>query len=216
MNLRAALADTENLLAQKYRERAVVDDEIQQLEAERRGLRLAIKRHDAAPVDPESLDELDLWAGLPRTEAVLWLLREVGRPMRPTEIVTKLGQRGRDDGPKVVSASLTHLQKQGKVRSEGRGEWVTTFKSARDAHLANLAGVVTSEELEAIRDSLTQESVDALSRERLVERWRQYRQRPHIVATTVRPGGEVEVAVVEAKHRESMPGRPALPDPEEV
>jgi hypothetical protein len=167
VDLIAALADVEQRLEQKRMERIQLELEVRQLEMEHRGLLLAVQRHDAAPVDLESLDEPDLFAGMARTQAVVTVLREVGRPMSPSEIVTELNQRGRSDGPKVVSASLTHLQKQGKVRSESRGEWVPTFTTDRDEFLANLADVSTPEDLGAIRDSLTPEKVEALNRERL-------------------------------------------------
>jgi hypothetical protein len=216
VDLIAALADVELRLEQKRRERVQLDLEVRQLEIEHRGLTLAVKRHDAAPVDLESLDEPDFFAGMSRTQAIVTVLREAGRPMSPSEIVTELNQRGRSDGPKVVSASLAHLQKQGKVRSESRGEWVPTFTTDRDAFLANAAGVSTPEELEAIRDTLTPEKVDALNRERLlaslkahpevVERWRQHSQnrQPDASSTPVIPVSDDEIQHAEPK---DAPGR---------
>ena len=59
-----------------------------------------------------------------RTDAVEEVLRSARRPLAPAEIVQALEEVGRVDTAALVSATLSYLQGQGRVRRLGRGQWV--------------------------------------------------------------------------------------------
>lgn len=94
-------------------------------------LRDAIERYGsdndrtALPVSPTPLRDEPPWNLLSRAAAVLRVLRENGQPMAPVEIVKVLEAVGRpNDKAHYVSAVLNYLRSKGRVRNEGRGQWV--------------------------------------------------------------------------------------------
>jgi hypothetical protein len=142
MNLREALADADRGLAEaearlveverqlaQYKdllaERAQLTGLVAQLRDERRGLQMALARHEGQPVEPGPPEAED-WTDLTRAQAVTRALIEAGRPMAPAEIAEVLTARGRGDAPKAISVSLDRLQKRGRVRHGDRGQWMTT------------------------------------------------------------------------------------------
>jgi hypothetical protein len=65
------------------------------------------------------------WSRMARTDAIAALLEQTGRPMSPAEMSEVLMSRGRkEDTARLVSASLSHLRRQGRVESAGHGVWV--------------------------------------------------------------------------------------------
>ena len=61
---------------------------------------------------------------MPRTEAILAVLRQADGSLSPTGIVERLHAAGRDDSARAVTATLDHLRKQGRVEKVGRGRYV--------------------------------------------------------------------------------------------
>jgi len=61
---------------------------------------------------------------LPRTDAILNVLRSTGRTLSPTEIVTLLHTAGRDDDRVVVTATLGYLVAQKLVRKPERARYL--------------------------------------------------------------------------------------------
>lgn len=65
------------------------------------------------------------WRQLPRTDAIELVLQNAGTAMSPSDLAKALQSRGREeDTARLVSASLSHLQRQGRVVSAGYGRWV--------------------------------------------------------------------------------------------
>lgn len=65
--------------------------------------------------------------GMPRTEAILRVLKAHGRPMGPSQIAKGLAGAGRDgDPPNLVSAALAQMAKQKRVRRVRKGQWYLT------------------------------------------------------------------------------------------
>jgi hypothetical protein len=60
---------------------------------------------------------------LPRTDAILNVLRSAGRSLSPTEIVTLLHAAGRDDGRVIVTSTLGYLLEQKLVRKPERARY---------------------------------------------------------------------------------------------
>ena len=61
---------------------------------------------------------------LPRTDAILNILRSTGRSLSPSEIVTLLHAAGRDDDRVVVTATLSYLKAQKLVRKPERARYL--------------------------------------------------------------------------------------------
>lgn len=60
--------------------------------------------------------------GLPRTEAIVEVLRQAGTPRSPSQIAEALRAAGRsDDSANKINATLTHLTRTGRVIKVGRG-----------------------------------------------------------------------------------------------
>ncbi len=77
---------------------------------------------DVEPNTPST--EAD-WASIPRTDAVVRMLSERGA-MSPNEIAKALNAVGRQDATwQNISRVLDHLRNKGRVKSLGRGQWVT-------------------------------------------------------------------------------------------
>lgn len=95
------------------------------IRAEIHGLELAQKRYSGVPpvAEVEEDRQLTRWRRMPRTDAIVAVLREEG-PLGPSGIRKALVERGRSDSAHKVSASLTHLQHRNRVQNPRFGEWV--------------------------------------------------------------------------------------------
>jgi hypothetical protein len=95
-------------------------------------LRAAIQRYGTGPTDSDTIvappapepTNPHLLQSIPRTDAIVWALKQIGVPVGPSNITRWLNEHGRDDLPGAVGATLGHLQAQGRVRSQGYGQWV--------------------------------------------------------------------------------------------
>lgn len=58
-----------------------------------------------------------------RTDAIVAVLADARRSMTPSEIVASLTEAGRDDDLRSVTATLTHLVREGRVLRQGRGRY---------------------------------------------------------------------------------------------
>lgn len=63
-------------------------------------------------------------AAMPRTEAILVVLRAAEGTLSPTEILAQLQAGGASTSVKVVTATLDHLLKNGSVRRPERGRYL--------------------------------------------------------------------------------------------
>jgi hypothetical protein len=130
MDIEAALADNEAALAAAEQELAELTERIDALRLEKRGLELFVARHRGdqpreAGWDGIKTKPVHPWVPLARTDAILEALETVAEPLSPGAITDMLTEKGRTgDTPKNVSAALSYLQTQDKVRSLGRGRWV--------------------------------------------------------------------------------------------
>jgi hypothetical protein len=152
--LTLAEADLTELVAQRDRLQADID----RVQAEVTGLRVALSRQNGQPFEPEPVDagglgeEVDyapepvevtdepdpIWTRLTRTDAVLRLLEEDG-PLGPTEIAEMLQERGRsDETPGAVSATLAKLHSHRRVKSLGRALWVVPGGRRSDRNVVHL------------------------------------------------------------------------------
>lgn len=118
--LRSALRDQETVVAR--------------VQAEVAGLHLAIERANelsAGGPPPVPLLQRVILAAKDiqarseesRTALVIGCLEEAGQPMSPSDLTRVLQKMGRTDNIHMVSATLSHLAKQGKVERLGRGRW---------------------------------------------------------------------------------------------
>jgi hypothetical protein len=64
------------------------------------------------------------WRTLPRTEAVVRMLAEAGKPLSPSELSQRLQGVGRDDSPVAVGKALNRLQHQRRATTTGWAKWV--------------------------------------------------------------------------------------------
>jgi hypothetical protein len=81
--------------------------------------------------DPRAMEEATkalargTWANLSRREAIVRLLREEKRPLRPSEITKLLRERGRDEQKSnPISATLAGMKDRGDARQVGNGKWL--------------------------------------------------------------------------------------------
>ncbi len=125
MDLETALADAEASLADAERQLAELTERIETLSIEKRGLELSLARHRGESSPAERPKALNPWVPLARTDAIIKIMEEASDPLSPTSIVKTLADVGREgDTSHNVSAALSYLQGQNKVRSLGRGRWV--------------------------------------------------------------------------------------------
>ncbi len=103
-----------------------VEAKLEALTAEIRGLEMALARHNGKRVAPKgpTPTEVREWRGMHRTDAIVRVLTEADKGMSPREITDVLLSVGRKDGRKLVSAAIQYLKGEGRVHSEGRGQWV--------------------------------------------------------------------------------------------
>jgi hypothetical protein len=99
-----------------------------------RQLMLELREHRPSPKPPQDgrkpdpalapQDKIN-WLGMPRSKAILTMMRTTGKPMGPADLSRALKDVGRTkDEPNYVSSTLDFLKKRGKVRSLGEGQWV--------------------------------------------------------------------------------------------
>lgn len=152
-SLAFVLNDSERELAEALRQVDLAQQRATNLRQEVEALRAALKRRRRG-FDPESsrhslttLDDLmaeaalltvrdddnpwgtsrtDDWSGIPRTDAVERVLRELAGDdgLSPNEIHSLLQERGRSDVRDHVSAALTHLKNNGRAHRSGRAKWL--------------------------------------------------------------------------------------------
>lgn len=127
MDLLAALHDAEKRLATAEKRRQELDTRIEELRAEKHGLDLAVARHRLETTqqgDTEQSPSQGAWINLHRTNAILQMLQREQRAMTPSELSSALISVGRKkDNPAYVSAALSYLKRNHRVRSEGQGRW---------------------------------------------------------------------------------------------
>jgi hypothetical protein len=118
-------------------DRAIQRAEAAQAEVrtELQGLRLARDRRlrelagEAGSVhgDLESFDTVPArvadWRAMPRTQAILRMLKESGGSLHRKVLTEQLAAAGRSDGLGAVSAALSYLEDRHRVTSQGQGWW---------------------------------------------------------------------------------------------
>lgn len=105
-------------LEQAHHELAEAGKALASLTATVRGLQERVRylREHEQPGDP---------GGLSRVEAIVVVLEVAGEQLTIGEILERLVASGRgDDTHKLVSATLSCLHREGKVRRAGRGRYV--------------------------------------------------------------------------------------------
>lgn len=149
MDLKTALRDTELALAQARDRLRQATEEVDSLEAEYRGLTLAVARHTGMP--PPSVvpvSEQENWKAMTRAAAVERMLAREGRQVGPAELTQLLVAAGRsEEKPQYVASTLDRLKKRNRVLNPSHGKWM----------LADGVQPNGSEEVEArnLLDSLT-------------------------------------------------------------
>lgn len=73
----------------------------------------------------QSVQHRDELASLPRTEAILAVLRSAEGTLSPTEILTRLLAAERDDNLRKVTATLDYLVKSRLVTRPSRGRYLS-------------------------------------------------------------------------------------------
>lgn len=124
---------------QKARDEQVRGEKLlEQMRAEAQGLEYAIQRRSNAPLPaaegpglfdgvsaqeddgPPSLADSD-WKQMPRTRAVLRIVKLANSPVSPAEVRDGLRAVGRSDDYDRVSSTLAYLKKRGDVAQPTRG-----------------------------------------------------------------------------------------------
>lgn len=103
-----------------------VEAEIESLDIEITGLEMALARHNgkSEPSNGPSLTERREWKRMHRTDAILRVLTDAGKPMGPRDITDVLLSVGRKDQRKLVAAAIQYLKREQRVHWLGRSEWV--------------------------------------------------------------------------------------------
>jgi hypothetical protein len=57
------------------------------------------------------------------TDAVMAVLSASASTMTPALIIARLKERGREESPNKVNATLSYLKQRNRVRNEGRASW---------------------------------------------------------------------------------------------
>jgi len=124
IDIDTALKDAEALLARLESTKERLDEQINIIRWEIRGLRSARERYLTDDEEPAVEPGEKKWLSMPRTTAVLEMLKIIDRPASPTDVTELLHEVGRDDQVNPVGAALAYLHQQKKVKSLGRGQWV--------------------------------------------------------------------------------------------
>lgn len=121
-------------------EAAVKDaqERVEAIRAERYGLQLALARLREQSPDPKerrpskfaagvaaaaAVLTVTHWRQMDRTDAIVKVLQDAGKPIHRTAIVARLHEHGRDDTIELVSAALAYLKKKMRVMNYGNGYW---------------------------------------------------------------------------------------------
>jgi hypothetical protein len=103
---------------------------------------------------PSSIDaagDFD-WKNASRRAAVQRALAEAPKPLSPKELAVMLTAQGRKDAAPGISATLSRLKDDGKVKSAGYGKWTlprgTPHTSRERRHAPIQPGPETEERLE--------------------------------------------------------------------
>lgn len=118
MSLQQRVEEIEKRLGQLDQERIRVEAEAAGLERERETILMGLRGATRAQPDVDR-------KGMPRTEAILAVLERSGDTLSLSEILDSLEKEGREDSYAVVSATLSHLVKVGRVRRAGRGLYLS-------------------------------------------------------------------------------------------
>lgn len=130
LDLVTAIQDAEAALSRKRQAIQVLLQDVELLEQEIHGLKLAVSRHGGTPTPTATLpglteDDHAVWQRLNRSEAVFRMLQKCGQPVGPTDLAKMLKQVGREgDTPNYVAAALAYLNRTNKIRSVGRAQWI--------------------------------------------------------------------------------------------
>ena len=112
------IVNAERDLAEAQRRFEAAEVEFVDARAHREGMRARLGSLQAGA---ELTDDL---AGLSRTDAIEAVLRETAEPLRIGGIQDALQAAGRaPDEPRMISATLAHLLKSGRVTRVARGEY---------------------------------------------------------------------------------------------
>ncbi len=107
--------------------------QLEEVEAERRGLELALARHrrvlpddqasTALSGEPNAASPRGPWSKLTIADAVVRVLVEADQPLSPSQIVERLGDRGRTENNEQVRAGLAYARKRGIAVPVSRARW---------------------------------------------------------------------------------------------
>lgn len=103
---------------------AEIAAEVQEIDldvAKKLARRQGLKAEEAALLSGQSTAEL---SDLPRTEAIVAVLRSSVDSLSPTEIQRRLHEEGRSDELRSVTATLNHLMGRGLVQRPGHGTYL--------------------------------------------------------------------------------------------
>jgi hypothetical protein len=169
--LNRAIADLNDMVATTDGQRELVNHEIAKL-SEMEGqvrvqstlvdsLRTAAQRYgdpgDATPAGDESSGGMNphLLLSMPRTDAIVWALKQAVAPISPASISEYLTNHGRtNDSPGAVSATLGHLAESGRATSVGRGQWVIGHRES------GLTELIPEETYNALNNELAEVAPD--------------------------------------------------------
>ena len=139
LDLKSALEDVDRELKDAHEQQQRLTGTIESLEAEARGLELAIARHNGQVQEMVAANgETAAWRKMPRTDAVIRVLAEADEPLGPAGITGELHQHGREDRRDPVAATLAYLKKKGRVSHESYGMW--TVDTLSEDNLDRLQG----------------------------------------------------------------------------
>ena len=115
------------------------DEEVRKQTTLVESLRAAAERYGDA--EPTMVTPADATAkvlkSMARTDAIVFALGQIGKPVGPSYLTKWLGAHGRNDRPGAVGATLGHLATQGRIRSLGYGQWVVSDKPYTEAVLVS-------------------------------------------------------------------------------
>ena len=114
--LREALDNVRGELTSARARQEELASYIESLQAEARGLELALARHNGqSDSDATATQEASRWRRMARTDAVLSVLEQSDKPLGAADITKVLHANGRDDARDHVAACLAYLKGKGRV-----------------------------------------------------------------------------------------------------
>lgn len=108
---------TARRIAELERERSEQWNALNLATARIHGIDAELSRLKAGAVAEGDLTDAEL------TEAVMAVLTTSVSVMTPTQIIARLKERGREEPPNKVNATLSYLKNHNRVRNEGRAAW---------------------------------------------------------------------------------------------